>query len=83
MDDRVREWMRRKETHAHDPLEKCRDGSQVSTAQTTSYPMTFVATFNGREIANTSRPQIVNRRVYFPFEDIRQQYLVSSSKRWR
>ena len=83
MADRAQEWIQRKQNHAHDPLVKLQEGSQICTAQTVAEPLIYIAAFEGKEIARTRRAQIVNCRVYFPFEDISHQYLISSSKRWR
>ncbi len=82
---RVEEWIQRKANHAPDPLlENLQEsGSKALGNSLESSSDVFVASFNGREIAKTRRAQIVNQRVYFPFEDVSKKHLSSSSKRWR
>ena len=84
MNDRVKVWMHRKETHAHDPLLRVKSEANFETSKNSSQSaLFFIASFNGREIARTKNAQVVNCRIYFPFQDIRHEFLMSSSKRWR
>jgi uncharacterized protein (DUF427 family) len=85
--DRVQEWKDRKAKHSNDPLLAVSqtiysDQNQPSIHQLSS-PSVFIATCNGRVVARTSNPQIVNNRIYFPFQDISKEFFVSSPKRWR
>jgi hypothetical protein len=78
MSDRtVVEWMARKAAHADDPF------SNDVPWPTAAGLGAAVAVIGNHMVANSSRIQKANNRIYFPVQDCDKSAFTLSEKRWR